>query len=84
MKLRMRLQVKKHGHNIVWKQKAIEIGCNGKRLYQGEAHVKTKYKGRCPKCGKVIYRHLRRKISCSNCDGKFNKDLLFVWELNED
>jgi len=74
---------RKQGHNCVWKQKAIEIGCNGKRLYQGEATIMPKYKGTCPKCGRVILRHRRKHISCSRCDSRFNKDLLFVWKLNE-
>ena len=75
---------RKHGHDNVWKQKAVEIGCNGDRLYQGEARVKRKYKGTCPKCGKVIYRHLRKMISCGRCDKNFNRDLLFIWTLNDD
>jgi predicted SprT family Zn-dependent metalloprotease len=73
---------RKNGHNHVWQQKAIEIGCNGERLYHGEAHVMPKYKGTCPRCGKVILRHRRKTISCSRCDSRFNKELLFVWELN--
>jgi len=73
----------KHGHDLMWKQKAIEIGCNGERLYHGEAHVKPKYMGTCPNCGKRILRHRRKAISCSICDNKFNRDFLFVWTLNE-
>lgn len=75
---------KVHGHDKVWKQKAIEIGCNGERLYHGTAHVKAKYKGMCPKCGRVIYRYMRRKISCSKCSRRFDSSLLFIWELNND
>jgi len=74
---------KKHGHNNVWRQKAIELGCNGQRLYHGEARVKAKYKGTCPKCGRVITRHRRKRISCSRCDNVFRKELMFVWTLNE-
>ena len=75
---------KKQGHNWIWKQKAVEIGCNGQRLYKGEARVEAKYVGTCPKCGRVIHRHRRKKISCSRCDNVFRKELMFVWTLNEE
>jgi len=73
---------RKNGHNHIWREKAIEIGCNGERLYHGEAHVMPKYKGTCPRCGRVILRHRKKIISCSRCDSRFNRELLFVWELN--
>ena len=75
---------RKNGHNGVWRQKAIEIGCNGKRLYQGEAHVEAKYMGTCPTCGRIITRHRRKTISCGRCSGGiFNRKHIFIWSLNE-
>ena len=74
---------KGHGHGMVWKAKAIEIGCNGERLYCGEARTKPKYKGTCPKCGKVITRHRRKNISCGTCSRVFDKNLIFVWTINK-
>ena len=38
---------RKCGHGYTWQRKAIEIGCNGLRLYNGEARVEAKYKGTC-------------------------------------
>ena len=73
-----------HGHDRVWRQKAIEIGCNGQRLYHGYAKVEAKYKGTCPKCGMVILRHRRTQIACRRCcKGRFNPAYMFLWELNE-
>lgn len=74
---------KRNGHNNVWKAKALEIGCNGQRLYCGEAKVKPKYKGVCPECGRIIYRHKRKRISCGKCSKVFNPKHEFVWSLNE-
>jgi len=71
-----------NGHNHIWKQKAIDIGCNGKRLYLGDACVIPKYKGTCPRCERAIFRNKRTNISCSKCDRRYNPDLLFTWEIN--
>lgn len=72
----------KHGHNHIWRQKAIEIGCNGNRLYHGEAKIEPKYIGTCPTCGRVIKRHRRTRISCGKCGkGVFNSKHLFIWSV---
>ena len=71
-----------HGHDNAWRRMAVEIGCNGETLYCGEARVKPKYKGTCPKCGKIITRHRRKRVSCSECAPVFKKELMFVWSLN--
>jgi len=76
---------RKQGHNHIWKQQAIEIGCNGQRLYRGEANIKAKYKGTCPICGKIIKRHRRKNISCGKCcGGIYNPKYLFIWTINND
>ena len=75
---------KKHGHDSVWKAKAIEIGSDGKRLYHGEVRIKPKYKGTCPVYGHVITKHKRNVTSCISCgQKKFNRNYLFVWTLND-
>lgn len=61
---------KKHGHDAVWKAKAIEIGSDGRRLYYGTARIKPKYKGTCPVCGHVIRKHKRNTTSCISCGQK--------------
>lgn len=74
---------RKQGHGYAWRKKAIEIGCNGRRLYLGEAKVEAKYMGTCPTCSRVIKRHRRKRISCGRCSGGiFNEKHLFVWSLN--
>ena len=73
----------KNGHNHFWKQKAIEIGCNGKSHYHGEARVEPKYIGTCPKCGRTISRHRRKRISFGKCSFVFDATSLFIWKLNE-
>lgn len=48
-----------HGHNLVWRSKALAIGCNGNRCYD-EATVEPvpgKWQATCPGCGKVFYKH---------------------------
>jgi len=73
------------GHNHVWKRKAIEIGCNGLREYHGDIHIKAKYIGTCPTCGRVIKRHRRKNISCGRCSGgSYNSKHAFIWSLNTD
>lgn len=66
-----------NGHNSIWRNKAIEIGCNGKRLYEGCKRIDGKYVAVCPSCERKHYRHRisRQGImtSCGYCsDGKFN------------
>ena len=79
---------KGHGHDNVWRNKLIEIGGDGQRLYKGTARVKAKFYGTCPNCGRQIEKHRRTKIACGTCctkynQGKFNKEYLFVWGINE-
>jgi predicted SprT family Zn-dependent metalloprotease len=44
-----------HGHDHVWKNKAIEIGCNGKRCYGEHVILPTgNYEAYCRYCQKKI------------------------------
>jgi predicted SprT family Zn-dependent metalloprotease len=49
-----------HGHDAVWRRKAIEIGCNGERLAKTAIMPKGRYKASC-QCGKVYYKHRKGK-----------------------
>ena len=72
-----------HGHGYVWQRKAIEIGCNGKRCYQGEKRVEGKYQAICPKCGKTHYKHRKtfRTHSCGHCSGgSFNRECILIYK----
>lgn len=78
-----------HKHNNVWKRKAIEIGCNGKRCSVRQNEVKRKFKGICPNCQYTVRRHRRTKIACVRCCNKFNygkydEKYLFQWSMNRD
>lgn len=53
-----------HGHDDVWKQKAIEIGCDGNRCHN-IAFAQPKYKLSCP-CGKNCGKRYRIKRFWTN------------------
>jgi predicted SprT family Zn-dependent metalloprotease len=78
-----------HGHDYVWRHKAIEIGCNGKRCYGEEkestykaAKMLAKYKGLCPN-GHESFRHRKPKNrqSCGKCCSRFSEKFLITWTL---
>jgi predicted SprT family Zn-dependent metalloprotease len=74
-----------HGHDNVWKQKAIEIGCNGNRCYSIDDTniVLGKYKAICPKCNHVRHKHRKPKTqsSCGVCSRVFDRERLLVYNL---
>ena len=63
---------RKHGHNAIWRAKAIEIGCDGERCYSRETTntPEARYIGTCPN-GHISKRHKKpnpkRLISCGRC-----------------
>ena len=48
-----------HGHDAVWRRKAIEIGCDGKRLNKTAEMPKGRYQTTC--CGKTRSVHRKGK-----------------------
>ncbi|HMW11078.1 MAG TPA: SprT-like domain-containing protein [Bacteroidia bacterium] len=77
---------KKHGHDAVWRAKAIEIGCSGERCTSNTLHIEGKYIATCKNCGKVSYRYKKPKInrvhSCGKCSGgRYNPLYKLDWEL---
>lgn len=52
-----------NGHNWIWRQKAIEIGCNGKRCHSKEdtTLVERTLIAHCPNCGKNYGRFKKQK-----------------------
>ena len=75
-----------HGHDAVWKRKAIEIGCNGKRCYDSSKtnNVKAPYTANCSTCGKE-YRRFRKPSSihsCGKCCSTYNEKYKLVWQKN--
>ena len=68
------------GHGPVWRAIAVSIGCNGRRCFGQEVtRPAPKYRGTCPSCRRVIFRHRRRTIACGNCAPVFDPSYLFVW-----
>jgi hypothetical protein len=70
-----------NGHNRVWKRKALEIGCDGKRLSSFHTRKEGRWQGTCPKCHKVHHRYRRTRAVTTtricHCGGKFRyKDTL--------
>lgn len=67
-----------YGHSKVWKQKAIEIGCNGKTGYDHTNTIippsKHNYIYKCKHCGKEIIQTYRshRVLACVKCCEEFN------------
>lgn len=71
-------------HTKEWCTMAKSIGCTGERCYDATVITPPKpYKGTCPKCGKIIQVHRRRKTSCGKCDTKYNLAYLFKWTKQE-
>lgn len=64
------------GHGVVWKAKAIEVGCNPRRICDNCISPPKKYLYECPNCKRQVRRDKRfnkRKIACGICCKKFNK-----------
>jgi predicted SprT family Zn-dependent metalloprotease len=60
-----------HGHGYVWRNKAIEIGCDGNRTNNHNVEVEAKYVAICKGCGERITAHRKpkRKHWCK-CNGR--------------
>jgi predicted SprT family Zn-dependent metalloprotease len=68
------------GHGAKWRAVAESIGCQAKRCYGEEvARPAPRYKGTCPTCRQVIYRHRRTVIACGRCSPVFDRRFAFVW-----
>ena len=88
------LDYKKRGysnHDRLWKSLANSIGCSGERCTSNstvDLSLVMKWKGKCPKCNKKIYRQLQPKtLACGSCckkynEGKFSTTYKFNWKLN--
>jgi hypothetical protein len=69
----------RHGHDAVWRAKALEIGCSGRRCATGEG-VPGTWVGTCP-AGHQVRRHRRpvRVVSCPVCRPVFDLGALYEW-----
>jgi predicted SprT family Zn-dependent metalloprotease len=60
----------KHGHDLAWKAKCVEIGAKPMRLASEEAVTTAKFNFviKCPSCGRKWYRYrMRRRNFGSKC-----------------
>ena len=74
------LAPRRAGHGSAWRSVALLIGCNGRRCYGEEVvRPKPKYKGTCPACQRVVYRHRRNRIACGRCSRTFGPRFVFIW-----
>jgi SprT-like family len=70
-----------HGHDSVWRAKALELGCTGERCVSSDApRVPGDWVGRCP-AGHEKSRHRAptRLMSCGQCARRFDSRHLFTW-----
>lgn len=71
-----------HGHDEVWRARAVAIGASGERCYDGGAEpvVPGRWQGRCA-AGHVVHRHRRptRVLLCGRCRNAPTRDRLLVW-----
>jgi predicted SprT family Zn-dependent metalloprotease len=67
---------KGHHHGRVWKAKAIELGCDGKRCYNSKEvkTIKANYLYGCETCGHEVkrFRRIRKPLACGRCCNKYN------------
>jgi predicted SprT family Zn-dependent metalloprotease len=73
-----------HGHDNVWKRKALEIGCDGNRCYteKNTIIVKGSLEAVCPKCGHVHrkFKTPKKESSCGKCSNRFDRERLLVFK----
>ena len=73
-----------HGHDNVWKRKALEIGCDGNRCYteKNTVIVKGSLEAVCPKC-KHVHRKFKtpkKESSCGKCSNTFDRERLLIFK----
>lgn len=70
-----------HGHDDVWRSKAVEIGCSGQRTVDTSSpQVEGPWRGQCP-AGHTYTRHRRprRVLSCLACHPEFDAGSILTW-----
>lgn len=73
-----------HGHDEVWRARALAIGCSAARcMPRTAARPPAPWVGTCP-AGHTTGRHRRpsRPASCSTCSRRFDPSALLEWRLH--
>jgi len=78
-----------HHHDSVWRKKAVEIGCDGKRCFTESDTVMTKpkYVATCKSCNKSYKRFKRSRYnsSCGYCGGsRYNEEFKLEFVQNKE
>lgn len=71
----------RHGHDAVWRDRALALGATGARCYQGDQPVVPgRWQGRCA-AGHLVHRHRRpsRLLVCTRCRGLPTLDRVLRW-----
>lgn len=71
----------RHGHDGVWRARAIQIGATGRRCYQSDHPVVPgRWQGRCA-AGHEVHRHRRptRVLVCTRCRGLPALERVITW-----
>ncbi|AXH96980.1 SprT-like domain-containing protein [Ornithinimicrobium avium] len=74
----------RHGHDEVWRRRAVAIGASGQRCYTAdEPVVPGRWQGRCA-AGHVVHRHRRpaRLLLCTRCRAVPDEDRVLRWTLD--
>jgi predicted SprT family Zn-dependent metalloprotease len=74
----------RHGHDEVWRARAVAIGASGARCYTADQPVVAgRWQGRCA-AGHVVHRHRRpeRLLLCARCRGVADTDRVLHWSLD--
>ncbi len=71
------------GHGRAWRELAISIGCDGKRLHS--AATEARWIATCPACGKQVERQRQREsLACARCcKGAYDPRFRFTWRRIE-
>ena len=77
----------RHGHDAIWRNQAIAIGCDGKRCYSSKNTTipESKYVAVCKTCGHTHRKHrLTRTVSACGicCKGTFQREYILEFKLN--
>lgn len=71
-----------HGHDYIWRIKALQIGCDGTRCSQDKTQIDAKYTAECDTCGTTHIAHRRPKrhhwCKCSSRGFLAEKRLQYV------
>jgi len=72
-----------HGHDAVWRAKALEVGAQPDRTYGDEVtSPPARWVGTCPGCGTTIGRMRRLTLSCGPCGrGRWDPRYAYEWRL---